>query len=112
MELTSIVLALVFIVAVGLGLLLLGSRWAALNRVDPVNRLIADSLRLCAEENMTQDELVESLRTLFTMHDISLGRQSVARRLIFASTVVDQQLVSQQIKQRARALAMSLPNRF
>lgn len=92
--------------------LFFGARWAALKNVDPINRAMAATLRLCAEGSMSEDDLVEYIKLVFTDNNISLGRQSVARRLIFATTVIDHQMVSKDVKKRALEIAMNLPNRF
>lgn len=92
--------------------LFFGARWTARRNVDPIVVSTAASLRLCAEGQITQELLAEHIRTMFTMYDIPIGRQNVARRLMFATTVIDRQFVSPKVKKEAKRIAFEVTKHF
>lgn len=46
------------------------------------------------------------------MYDIPIGRQNVARRLMFATTVIDRQFVSPKVKKEAKRIAFEVTKHF
>lgn len=108
---TAVAIVIVALVVIAVPFSLVGSATRRKND-DPVNIGLMGALAMTAEKKMTQEELIEYIQDVFTSYEVPITRSSVATRLIWASTMVDQLPLDRETKNRAATIAKSTPIEF